>query len=331
MTVTVGIWLGHKSYFNYEDPAKVAEQLAMVKRVVGKHKDHPSLLMWGLGNEMEVDGNDGPALWTAIDDLAKATKAIDPNHPTMTVVAEVSDQKIANIKRYAPHVDVLGINTYGGAGSVAARLKKAGWTKPYVVTEFGPLGPWERPKTAWGAAKEQTSTEKAAAYARNYQSSIASQAGWNLGAYAFLWGDKQEETPTWFGMFLPSGERTGAVDVMQAVWSGRAPKSPCPKLFDLSGAEEWTTGEVVDLIARVEAPESAKIEWTIRAETKVKAYAGEGEKPGQIVNWPIRASRKGETITAAITAPTHPGVYRVFLKVADGDRAAVANLPIRVR
>ena len=41
-----------------------------------------------------------------------------------------------------------------------------------------------------------------------------------LGTYAFKWGHKQEATPTWFGMFLPDGRRTPAIDTMTELWSG---------------------------------------------------------------------------------------------------------------
>jgi hypothetical protein len=54
---------------------------------------------------MEGDGND-PRVWQAVNDVAKMIKAIDPNHPTMTVIAEIGGNKIANFKRYCPDVDI---------------------------------------------------------------------------------------------------------------------------------------------------------------------------------------------------------------------------------
>jgi len=40
----------------------------------------------------------------------------------------------------------------------------------------------------------------------------------------FSLGQKQERTPTWYGMFLSSGEATETVDVMEYIWTGRWPE-----------------------------------------------------------------------------------------------------------
>jgi beta-galactosidase/beta-glucuronidase len=71
MTATIGIWLGHKEHgFRYDDPKAVAAQLAAARAVVTKYKDHPALLAWGLGNEMEGDGKD-PLVWKAVEEIAR--------------------------------------------------------------------------------------------------------------------------------------------------------------------------------------------------------------------------------------------------------------------
>jgi hypothetical protein len=333
LTLTVGIWLGHKEYFNYEDPVKVREQYENVKKDVLRLKDHPALLMWGLGNEMEI-GNDTPALWKAIEDLAKLCRSLDPNHPVMTVVADLTPQKISNIKTYAPSIDLIGFNSYGGLPTLPKRLKEAGWEKPYIVTEFGPLGPWERPKTAWGAALEPTATEKAAFYRSNYDASIAGQKGWCLGSYAFLWGDKQEETPTWFGMFLPTGERTPAVDVMTYAWLGQWPKNRAPEIskFEFSlGTQEVDGGSEASASVMALDPDNDHLTyaWELRQEATQKGYAGQGEtKPGVVTGYvdPYK------TPAISFKAPRHPGAYRLYVTVRDGrGNAATANLPFAVR
>lgn len=334
LTVAVGHWLAHKHHMDWDDAGKVREQYERVKADILKCKDHPALLLWGLGNEMEVAGNDREVVWRAIEDLAKLCKQLDPNHPTMTVVAEIGGDKIANIKRWAPSIDILGINSYGGLASLPKRLKEAGWDKPYLVTEFGPLGPWERPKTAWGAALEPTSTEKAALYRSNYENSIKAQAGWCLGSFAFLWGDKQEETPTWFGMFLPSGERTEAVDVMTRFWTGKNPPNQAPKIaeFLLSAAQqEVQAGGTVSAEVKATDPDGdrLRISWEVRREATNKRFAGEGEvRPGVIAGL-----LEGVTSPSVrFTAPKDPGAYRVYVYVRDGQgNAATANMPFAVK
>jgi hypothetical protein len=134
-----------------------------------KYKDHPALLVWALGNEMEDPEGKNGAVWTAINSLAVMVKQLDPKHPTMTVVAEIGGDKVKNIHRLCPEIDIIGINTYGGATSVGERYKKLGGTKPYLLTEYGPAGIWEVKKDALGAYPEPTSTEKAETYRQHLQ------------------------------------------------------------------------------------------------------------------------------------------------------------------
>lgn len=333
LTVALGVWLGHRSSFDYNDPAQVKRQFDAVQATILKHRSHPALLVWGLGNEMEEGGNDTPALWRAVDDLHAMAREEDPNHPAMTVVADVSQEKIDRIKRYAPHLQVLGINSYGGATSLPQRLKAYGWTKPYVLTEFGPTGPWEARKTPWGAAPEPDSGAKALWYRKSYLSAVAGNRGQCLGAYAFLWGDKQEETPTWFGMLLPTGERTQAVDEMSRFWTGKPRPNQAPRIrsfaFDLAGREVKASSEGV---AKVEAADPDRdplaYAWEVRRESSRKGYAGEGEERPGVVESPV-AAMHGASVRFAL--PARPGPYRLYLTIRDGKgNAATANAPFAV-
>jgi hypothetical protein len=270
--------------------------------------------------------NDTPELWQAIEALAQMVKRHDPHHPVITVIAEIGGEKLANIRRYAPTLDAIGVNSYGGLVSLPKRLAERGWTKPYLVTEFGPLGPWERPKTAWKASIEPTSTEKAAFYRESYQKGIQGQPNC-VGSYAFLWGDKQEATPTWFGMFLPeTGEATGAVDVMSELWTGRKVAQPAPQIATLRWEGPDTVRLGAPMGARAEVKGATRLRWVIRRETDVGAYAGEGERRPDVVegNLPTGPSIR-------FPAPRDPGYYRLYLYAFDGrGKAATGNLPFRV-
>jgi hypothetical protein len=157
LTVTMGIW----------DPATEATA------AVTQYRNHDALLIWALGNEMESRTGNQVALWQQLNTIALAVKALDPNHPVMTVIAEIGGTKVQDIMTHYPALDILGINSYGGAASVANRLRDAGWTKPYMITEFGPLGHWEVGTTAWGVPIEQSSTSKAGTYLTAYNNSVA--------------------------------------------------------------------------------------------------------------------------------------------------------------
>src|SRR5205823_13614315 len=110
--------------------------------------------------------------------------------------------------------------------------RSAGWNGPYMVTEWGPTGHWEGPQTPWKASVEETSSEKAAVYKNRYEASVKQDKNC-LGSYVFLWGQKQERTPTWYGLFTEAGEESEVVDVMQYLWSGKWPKNLAPHLYSL--------------------------------------------------------------------------------------------------
>ncbi len=276
-----------------------------------KYKDEPGVLAWGLGNEMESDGNDTPEMWKAVGALAAKVKELDPNHPTVTVVAEISASKLDNIRRYAPAVDILGVNSYGGAATVSQRLAEAGWTKPFIVTEFGPPGPWESQKTSWGAPVEPTSTQKARDYKRAYTNAVLGASGRCLGSYAFLWGSKDEGTATWFGMLMPGTlETLGAVDAVSELWTGARPKSAAPEIqgFDFGAARSTAApGSPLKACVRASGSGGAPVAATWRLFKEVPGapdlLAASDQRAAPCVSFP---------------APSETGAYRLYVELRDG-------------
>jgi exo-beta-1,3-glucanase (GH17 family) len=173
LTVCVGIWLGHERHgFDYSKPELLAAQTESVRKAVLRYKDHPAVLLWGIGNEMEGKG-DNPAIWSHINSLAALVKSLDPYHPTMTVVAEIGGNRVQSIHRLCPQIDIIGINSYAGAASLPKRYAATGGKKPYILTELGPAGRWELRANSWSAVPEFTSTEKAMQYRRAYEATAA--------------------------------------------------------------------------------------------------------------------------------------------------------------
>jgi hypothetical protein len=335
LSVTVGIWLGHERQgFDYNDESQVAEQFQRAREMVLKFKDHPALLLWGIGNEMEgyAEGDD-PAIWAAVNDVAAMVKELDPAHPTMTVTAELGGGRIDSVHRRAPAIDIHGINSYGGAPSLAERLRAGGATKPYVITEFGPVGPWEMPKTEWGAPYEQTSTEKAAFYRQSYAKGISGAPGFALGSYAFLWGHKMESTETWFGMFLEDGSRTAAVDVMTELWSGEPPADLAPTVERLviDGNAQVDPGDVVQVSTATADPEGTpvSVRWVLRPESGDYATGGDFRPNLPEIEGVVL---EGRGDGARLRMPEEPGPYRLFVYVYDeAGNAATANVPLLVK
>ncbi len=335
LSVTVGIWLGHERHgFDYGEEAQVREQLERARKTVLRYKDHPAVLLWGIGNEMEgFDSGDNPAIWRAVNDIASMVKKLDPHHPTMTVTAELGGGRIEGVHKHCPAIDIHGINSYGGATSVAERYRAAGATKPYILTEFGPPGVWETPKTDWGAPLEPTSSEKAAFYRRSYQRGILDARGLALGSYVFTWGSKMEATPTWYGMFLDDGAPLGAVDVMTELWSGTPPKNLAPTIDPLviDAQPELDAGQELRVRAVVTDPERSALRarWVLRREPGEYSTGGDARPvPPEVTGAILEARTDG----ARVRMPNEPGPYRLFLTAYDAEgKAATANVPLRVK
>lgn len=335
LSVTVGIWLGQERHgFDYSDRNQVAEQLERARQAVLRYKDHPAVLLWGIGNEMEGFGSgDNPEIWAAVNEIAAMVKRIDPAHPTMTVTAEIAGGRIAGVHKHSPAVDIHGINSYGGAPSLLERYRAAGATKPYVLTEFGPAGEWEAPKTAWGAPIEPTSSEKAMRYRIAYEQAVTNARGVALGSYAFTWGSKMEATATWYGMFLDDGARLAAVDTMTGLWNGRPPGNLAPAVEPilLGSPAQLNPGERLEVRVAVADPEGGpvSVRWVLRPESREYATGGDF-RPGlpDIEGAVIESRLDG----ALVGLPMEPGPYRLFLYASDAaGNAATANVPLLVK
>ena len=331
--VCAGIWFHHEhdaEGFDYSKPEMVKAQLQQVRQAVLRFKDHPALLLWGLGNEMEGESGDKVVIWKAVQEAAKLTKELDPNHPTMTVIAEIGGRKIEGINKYCPDIDIVGINSYGGGPSVAERYAKLNCNKPYIITEFGPPGFWEVGKTSWDAPIEPTSNEKSEAYRRAYLGSVY-QKPLCLGSYAFLWGNKQERTATWFGMFLPDGVKVSTVDTMTELWSGKSPRAACPAIKELKAEGDTQLKPKQTLKIHLTATDPAKqplsVRWVVQPEQTKTYTAGREESVlPEIQSAIIRSDENG----CEIAAPIAPGGYRVFAYVHNAVGASVGNIPFHV-
>jgi len=334
LAVTVGIWLRHEGdegNFSYDDPRMVQAQLDLVREAVLRYKDHPAVLMWGIGNEMEgyADG-DKPVIWKHVNEAAKLAKSLDPDHPVMTVIVELGGKRVQSVNEFCPDVDIVGINSYAGAASIATRYAALKPAKPYIITEFGPPGFWEVGKTSWDAPLEPTSPEKADSYRRAYLGSIR-QKPMCLGSYAFLWGNKQERTATWFGMFLPDGNKVNAVDTMTELWSGQPPQAACPVIKELKAEGPTQLSPGATLKIRLSATDPAnrplRVRWIVQPEQTKTLTAGREE---QVLPELPDAILRGDAQGCELAAPKAAGGYRVFAYVYNDAGASVGNVPFLV-
>lgn len=336
LAVQAGIWLEHERHgYDSDDPAFRAKQLAKVRRLVNRYKDHPALLTWGVGNEVELGGDLDKAL-RAIEDAAEVIKELDPNHPTIAIVAEIGDDKARRIAEECPSIDALGVNAYGGMASVPARLLAQGYEGPFLITEYGPLGHWEGAHAPWGAPYEQPSAAKASFIGNNYAAAVeANRQGRCLGSFAFVWGNKQETTETWFGLLLPTGEMTQTVERLSAFWTGEPASTHAPRVggiaLDLGNAGAVAPGQLFHAEVRTEDPDGdpLDIRWRVVEESSDRRSGGDVEAAPPEVPGSVR-SQEGDG--AVIVAPARPGAYRVFVTVLDGTGwGGTANAPFYVK
>lgn len=337
LTVAMGLAVGKERHgFDYDDPKAVAAQFSRLREEVRLYRDHPAVLMWLVGNELNLESRN-PKVWEAVGQIADMIHEEDPNHPVMTPLAGFDRALIDLVKTRAPSLDLIGLQLYGDLDALPARLREADWTGPYIVTEWGPTGHWESPLTTWGAALEDDASRKAALLERRYRDVIAADTRQCLGSYVFLWGNKQERTPTWYGLFLPTGESTPGVDAMQRLWTGHWPDNRAPSIGPATiDGEGGAASVVLAPGARHEAAAPAddadgdalQWHWYAREESTATSIGGDAEAVPARVDLEAKVSPDGRL---RFTAPQQPGNYRLFVEVRDGqDHAAYANIPFRV-
>ncbi|WP_337926404.1 glycoside hydrolase family 2 TIM barrel-domain containing protein [Luteimonas saliphila] len=337
LTAAMGLAVGKERHgFDYDDPAAVAAQLQKLREEVRLYRDHPAVLMWLVGNELNLEHRN-PKVWDAVEQITRMIHEEDPHHPVMTPLAGFDRALIDTIKARAPSLDLIGVQLYGDLDALPDKLREAEWTGPYLVTEWGPTGHWESPLTTWGAPVEDHGSRKAALFERRYREVIAADTRQCLGSYVFLWGHKQERTPTWYGLFLASGESTPAVDAMQFLWTGRWPENRAPSIgpatIDGSSATASVVlapGAVHEAVAVAEDADGDALQWHWYAleESRASSIGGDPETVPPRVDLRAQLSVDGRL---RFTAPDTPGNYRLFVEVRDGhDHAAYANVPFRV-
>ncbi|HWD93127.1 MAG TPA: hypothetical protein VG938_12350 [Verrucomicrobiae bacterium] len=335
--VTLGLDVGReRNGFDYNDPAMVARQLERLKAQVLRYKDQRALIIWAIGNELNLNAKN-PKVWDAVNGISKMIHQVDPNHLTTTPLAGVNQQLLHELKTRAPDLDLLAVQMYADIVNLPRYLREAQWDGPYIVTEWGATGHWESPKTDWGAVIENDSTVKAGLYETRYDTVIAADPKHCLGSYAFLWGQKQERTPTWYGVFLSSGEQTESVDVLQRLWSGNWPANRSPQI---KGA--WLNGETsrqsvhlkpgatctAKVLANDPDNDTLAYSWEILKESSATSVGGDFEAKPSSLPGLIQNPALSEV---SLSAPQQSGAYRLFAYIRDGQgHAAHVNIPFYV-
>lgn len=345
LMVMLGMWVQHERHgFDYDNNLAVQKQIQHFKSVVDRYKNHPALLMWGIGNEVDLFYSN-TKVWYSIQAIAKYIHETDPNHPTCTVTAGLDSLEVQHIREKAPDIDIYGVNTYGDIAGVPKNIGRFGWTGPYMITEWGPNGHWESPVTPWNAAIEQTSREKADVYWERYVKYIEADSQFCIGSYVFLWGQKQEYTLTWYGLFTKDNKQTEAVDNLYKLWTGKWPQTPTPSVNGLLintksardsiriAAGSLNKAVVDPALLRASAedsknPRSYQIDWKLLAESDDKKAGGDMENEATEITG---ITKKAKDFELQFKAPRQPGAYRLFVTIHHKNKVAYANVPFMVK
>ena len=345
--VNLGLWMPRECEgFDYNDEYARKKQVASVKTIVNKLKDHPAILMWCIGNELDqdvkVDRSGKISLnvnvWKDVNEISRYIHEVD-GRPTTTALTGTWDKTISEIKTYAQDLDLISINAYDpGIYNVHSSLKSQNFDKPYIISELGPLGTWETSvnKTEWGCLLELTGTEKAAAYKRLYTDCILPHASDGcLGSYVFLWGYQSHgDVLTWYAMFDQFMKQAlPAATAMSELWKD-APatkKNPVISEMVLDGKTaaqhvKIPSGTLASAHVSASSPDGAVLtyDWKIIKDTRLAN--------GKIMSGISGLIQGKADENVSFKAPSKAGNYRLIVYVRDAANrlADIAVFPFNV-
>lgn len=355
LMVLLGIDL-HKELhgFDYNDALAVEKQFDRVKQQILKYKDHPNVLGWVVANEpnllFKADGSldmVNPKVYQAISDIIDFIHQVDPSHPVTYSFAGVVPEHINAALEFTPQVDFISVQVYGDLVDLQQRIEQLNIDKPFMVTEFGPLGHWERPTTDWGREIEEPSGVKARTFAHRIQQGIANNtSGKLIGHFAFEWGQKQERTPTWYGMFNEDGKATAQIDELTKFWTGHYPANRAVLIESmlLNNLHAETSVKVMpkstaQIRVTFQEPnvDAVNVRWQLLAEVAERSQGGALELKPEALDFHLKrerltsASKNEKILTADFDVPSESGEYRLFVYIDDGKgKVGNANFPFYV-
>lgn len=338
LMVCMGLEVGRERHgFDYHDQQAVAQQQEEIRKDIEALKDHPALLMWGIGNELNLR-HTNPKVWDAVNELSKMIHEIDPNHPTTTMLAGAEPEVIRLVVERCSDLDLLSFQLYGDIDKLPQYLADSDYRGAYTVSEWGATGHWESPCTEWGRPIEANSSDKADAYKTRYLNYIAADTEQCVGSFVFLWGQKQERTPTWYGVFLDNERHTEAAQIMYGLWTGAQSQYPVPSQpkLSLEGANSdqnvrLTAGSVycAEVSYQYDNNQPLSYRWELMREVDKTAQSDGGDfEPTPDIVW--HQSGPNTSHKVELTAP-NAGEYRLFVYLDDAyNGSATANMPVLV-
>jgi hypothetical protein len=311
LLVDAGIWIDYVdakktvSYLNGREYMDKKEKEAL--DYVRRFKRHPAVLAWNVGNEcifFTKDPAEREALCKFLENLIQKVKKEDPDHPV--IYASVNSLDLPYIKKYVPSVDIIGMNIYGSVIGSQSGWQGHDFGKPYVVTEFGPLGPWDLPKDKYGKMLELDDYSKAGQY-KNHWSLIKERKGKNIGGFVFHLGETTQESLTQWNLNDHLYMKEAFV-VMQKHYGATDGSDHAPRITAFAGlpTEKIAPGSAFDVELVASDPEGAPLSYEFQASTSTQDVLQ------YYVNVQVPLEVRGTGPKATLVAPSQPGLYRVY-------------------
>ncbi|KAK3271990.1 hypothetical protein CYMTET_19686 [Cymbomonas tetramitiformis] len=206
---------------SHESPVETEEDREVIydriRQLVRAYKDHPAVLLWILGNEINGGWNSfyrdlggGVALLEFVEQMCVTALEEDPHHPTTTCFAEIPAEDLQSMynwqytpaatwaiasRDYAPSMQLITFNLYRGNsfGDIFNEIAYV-YERPLLMLEWG--------MDSWDAKNNEGMEETQASY------------------LADLWNELEDNQP------ISSG---GAVMAYQDEWwKGDCPAHACP-------------------------------------------------------------------------------------------------------
>ena len=347
MKVILSEWMPHhgenkdrNGTWNFDYTKNVEQRLANFAEKVAALGDHPAVLMWGLGNEVHLDRE-------YLEYVNKMSRLIHDRFPlalTSLTMINAKPENIEKIKRYAPDLDIIGVQSYSvGAVRGGIRNMEEHWGKPYYYSEFNGKGPWNFGKTEWGTPREDLPAQRVADIHACYDAIEAAPRC--LGSTAFLWGQwSGADRSTYFSLLLSAHPHTPkaaqaaglseellitpAAEVLAERFAGKVPlenRAPViTKLEALDGQREVSATPNQRLRIRLEGEDTNNDRltgqvWVVKRSGNNRVAAG-----------PFRMNPRGIT---PIQAPAEGSDdYLIVATIFDGNGACSSTtIPMQVK
>lgn len=251
--VMVGIWMRHgrpgmedDDSFNYLTDTKGMEAMYQnALQTVETYKDHPAVLMWGIGNEVYLNtatDAEKKAYSLQLEKICSEIKKIDTHHPIASVEAWTFG--LDWWEEYVPSLDVYGINCYGaGANLLPDELEKKGVEKPYIITEFGVTGEWDIKQKKNGIKIEPNDVQKYETIVNGYKNWIQPKPTC-LGVFVFHYSSGNNFASPWLFTHHLKMYRPQYWAIRKA-YTGKEPTNHPPSIenFDLPNSDSKIKSE----------------------------------------------------------------------------------------